>query len=200
MVLQTAHRKEVPMSFRSIFGFGFGRCRSTQSGATPARRLRAALSVEPLEDRIVPSFTEPASMTELAKNLYSSPPSLPARLYLNFDGAAPYVLPFTQSGQKTEADIQEILFRTAEVFAPFNVVVSRVEGDGQFVAFTGATTIFVGDHLYKSGPHAWTSQEFVDYPGLEKGTSHVPNSDGHDIAHVDPFGDFKFDPDTGEII
>jgi len=94
----------------------------------PARSTR--LRVEALEDRLVATVN---SMTELAQ-LFTPPPNETV-LAPNFDGVAlPYDGPnsltsFTSAGG-TEQDIQEILYRTSEMFAPFNVAVTRVFGQG----------------------------------------------------------------------
>ena len=76
------------------------------------------------------SSTTPISTTDLVKQLQSNgqlaTPSGPTFLYLNFSGwtTCPYnnfqnITPFHGS----DGDIIDILYRTSEVFAPFNVEV-----------------------------------------------------------------------------
>src|SRR5262245_41116067 len=70
--------------------------------------------VEPLEDRRLMSLT--TDYTQIAQMFPRHPGS--TNLYLNFDGwQAEGVAAF----EGTTQDIQEILFRTAEIFSPFDV-------------------------------------------------------------------------------
>ena len=129
----------------------------------------------------------PTSMTQLAQQSISSgklaAPSGPTYLYLNFDGwkACKY------NGNKdvtafsgTAGDIASILYRTAEEFAPFDVIVQQISGDSTFSTTTVATTVFVGNNL--SGD--FTPSDFMDYPHSGGSTSHVVNSDADDVAFV----------------
>src|SRR5262245_43611136 len=80
--------------------------------------------LEALEDRLTPAVTD---MTQLAQQLNPTPPTQPTHLYLNFDGFQGAYQGETHNIQPfagTSADIQEILYRTSEEFAPFNVEVS----------------------------------------------------------------------------
>ena len=69
------------------------------------------------------------SMTDVAK--LNSPQHPGPTLWLNFDGGkGTAVKPFQTA--TTEQDIQEILFRTSEIFAPFLVHVQRFFGANSF--------------------------------------------------------------------
>jgi hypothetical protein len=116
----------------------------------------------------------------------------PTTLFLNFDGwSSGNVAAFQSTTGDRDRDIQEITYRTAEMFAPFDVQVQRLTGNGQHSTVNGNTTIFIGDDfsngfgtLNKS--RAYTPGEFSDHPGIVNGYRHVPNSNPHDIAFVDP--------------
>jgi len=183
-----------------------------QTSARAARRKPsvkpAVLSFEALEPRQMLSLTPvtgligivgtvgnqlppppPTSMTQLAQNSISSgklaAPSGPTYLYLNFDGwkACKYngnkdVTAFTG----TAGDIASILYRTAETYAPFDVIVSQISGDGNYSTLKGATTVFVGNSI--SGGGDFTPNDFMDYPHSGGSTSHVVNSDAYDVAFV----------------
>jgi hypothetical protein len=127
-------------------------------------------------------------------------------LYVNFDGWRNYdgkshdIQAFVGNSGTRERDIQDILFRTAQRFTPFDVEVRRITGNGRHdQGNAGNTTIFVGAdtaHLDKNGKkytYSSTPARYVDYPGKEKGTSHRPNSDPFDIGFVDPM-EGKKDP------
>jgi hypothetical protein len=134
--------------------------------------------------------TTPTDMTQLAAQLQSQGllqvPSGPTALYLNFDG-------WTNSGTSagnvgafpgTPQDRADILYRTAEVFAPFNVQVGELSGDGNFVNQGGATTIFVGPAKGQS----FTPGQYNDYPSSNNpngGTSHLFHTDGYNLSVVD---------------
>jgi hypothetical protein len=145
--------------------------------------------VEQLEDRLVLSITD---LTQLA--LLFPAHSGPTHLYLNFDGwhdTTHSIAAFSGTNQ----DIQEILFRTAEIYAPFDVQVSRMFGDGiRDQSSNGNTTIFIGansanvDPTGAKYPYAFTPWYSEDYPGINKGDQHQPNSDLYDVAWVDPVG------------
>src|SRR5262249_53150769 len=87
---------------------------------------RALLNVEGLEDRLVATVS---SMTQLARMFPTHVG--PTHLYLNFDGGQS-VDAYNKWGGTTNADIQDILFRTSEIFTPFNVEVSRRFGANNF--------------------------------------------------------------------
>jgi hypothetical protein len=124
----------------------------------------------------------------------------PTVLYLNFDGdSGTGTLAFTdyQNSGNTVQDIQEILFRTAEIFAPFNVEVERIYGNGSYDGSSNHnTTIFVGDNpsnldlTQPAGKQnvvaASTPFRYTDYPWMGNYASKAPNSDPFDIAYVDP--------------
>jgi hypothetical protein len=152
------------------------------------RQLLSASSISNVTaTQVGPAAVLSESMTQLAQQMISSgqlkAPTGPTNLYLNFDGykASPDnggkdVTPFTGSA----ADIDSILYRTAEEFAPFNVIVQQISGNGKFSTVAGATTIFVGNNL--SGD--FTPGPYMDYPHSGGSTSHVVNSDAYDIAYV----------------
>src|SRR5262245_4520992 len=101
----------------------------------------ARLDLEHLESRLVPAGI--TDMTALAAALVPTPTS-PTHLYLNFDGYQDdthTVAAYNGSAQT----INDIIFRTSEIFSPFNVEVSRVDGAGFFDPGNGSTTIFIGD-------------------------------------------------------
>jgi hypothetical protein len=131
----------------------------------------------------------PTSMTQLAQDMISSgklaAPSGPTYLYLNFDGwkACKFngnndVTAFTGSA----GDIASILYRTAEAYAPFDVIVQQISGDGNYSTTTGATTVFIGNSINGGGD--FTPNDFMDYPHSGGSTSHVVNSDAYDVAFV----------------
>src|SRR5207249_8998458 len=77
----------------------------------------------------------------------------PTILFINFDGWKNYdekghtIQPFQSASGKRNRDIQEILYRTAEIFAPFNVQVVRIYGEGKYDRTDhGNSTVFVGAH------------------------------------------------------
>lgn len=125
-------------------------------------------------------------------------------LYVNFDGWKDYdgkshdILPYAGRDGLRGQNIQLVLFRTAEIFAPFDVEVRRLRGDAKRDRRPrGNTTIFVGantTHIDKKGKkytYASTDYKFSDYPGKTKGDAHRPNSDPFDIGFVDPVAQQK---------
>src|SRR5262249_52737580 len=88
-------------------------------------------------------------MTQVARQF--KPHQGPTMLYLNFDGAKNYdqkghtIQPFQAVTGARERDIQEILYRTSQIFSPFNVQVVRIFGDGAFDGGSnGNTTVLIG--------------------------------------------------------
>jgi hypothetical protein len=151
------------------------------------RRDRACLSVERLEDRLVLN----ADVAQLPVALGGYPAAGPTHLYMNFDG---YTLPpigsLVTSQNLSDQVIQDTLYRTYEMFAPFNVQVSRLLGNGNFDASgDGGTTVFVGTNL---GGDTYTPDSNTDYPHPSLSLDHRPNSDSNDMAFVNPGG-----PNTG---
>lgn len=150
------------------------------------RRVRPQL--ETLEDRQLLSVTDMTGVAQLFPRH-----SGPTILYLNFDGwTAQGVSSFQSTTGDRTRDIHEILYRTAEIFAPFDVEVMRKYGDGAYDSSSnGNTTIFIGD---KSGngtgvnnvAYAYAPFANCDYPGQILGITHRPNSNPYDIAYVDP--------------
>jgi hypothetical protein len=148
--------------------------------------------VEALESRLVMSVTEYSEVAQMFARHEG-----PTNLYLNFDGyQAENVLPFAviksdkdPTTDDREIAIQEILFRTSEIFSPFDVQVRRAYGDGAHVQSGGHTTVFVGDDL-DNGTGMDNQQRAyamgIDGPCKARGVSHRPNSDPYNVAFVDP--------------
>jgi hypothetical protein len=117
----------------------------------------------------------------------------PTVLYLNFDGyTANGVSSFQSTRGNRNPDIQEILYRTSEIFSPFDVEVRRIYGNGNYDSSSnGNSTIFIGDNTNNgtgasNGAYAGTPWVYADFPGDVKGIHHQPNSDSFDLAYVDP--------------
>jgi hypothetical protein len=119
-------------------------------------------------------------------------PTGPTLLFLNFDGWTN--TPYSDVAQTTNigmapfslADEQNVLYRVSEIFAPFNVEVQQIHGDGNFSTAHGATTVFVG--VMGKAVGGVTPGQFSDYPFATNpngGTNHGFNSDPYDIAFVD---------------
>jgi hypothetical protein len=143
--------------------------------------------VEALEDRQLLSTT-----MEAVASPYPRHPG-PTLLYLNFAGDnnnSPFTpvdqQPFTTLG-KLDQDIQEILFRTAERYAPFDVEVIGSYAHAQEDQNNGATTVFIGPDPNKVA-QSYTPLGDVDTPhwGDPWESPNPPNSDSHDIAYVMP--------------
>jgi hypothetical protein len=117
----------------------------------------------------------------------------PTVLYLNFDGnSSQGVSAFQSTTGNRNRDIQEIMYRTAEIFSPFDVQVKRMFGNGSYDSSSnGNTTIFIGDKSSNgtganNKAYAGTPWGYADFPGDVKGITHRPNSDAYDLAYVDP--------------
>jgi hypothetical protein len=120
----------------------FGRLANRNRRGRQTKNARPRLGIEALEERLVPAA--PTDMTELARLFPRH--SGPSMLYINFDGwQAEHISPFLTVSGDRDKDIQDILFRTAEIYSPFDVQVVRRFGDGSRATDGGATTIFVGD-------------------------------------------------------
>ncbi len=139
----------------------------------------------------------PTEVSALASQLQAqglmAKPNGPTQLFLNFDGFtgspegdvkafAAFAATPAQNGTAStrDAQIQDILYRTSEVFAPFNVQVSQIFGDGVSSKAAHATTIFVGG--YDGGPI--TPASSMDYP-MQAQPNHMYNSDSSDVAFVE---------------
>jgi hypothetical protein len=135
----------------------------------------------------------------------------PTHLYLNFDGGTVSLDPVhdpsgkngthtidafdTEKGDATHnrnQDIQEVLFEVSQVFAPFNVQVSRISGAGNYDhSGDGGSTIFIGgdaSNVTSSGSKfkaSSTPPTSMDYPSPND-PADWPNSHPYDIAFVDP--------------
>jgi hypothetical protein len=138
-------------------------------------RRRFRPSLEALEDRLVPTtFLTGVDMSTMAATLGGYPHSGPTHLYLNFDGAAA-VAPALLS----DKTVQDILFRASEIYAPFNVEVSRLSGPGSADSSgDGGSTIFISNSGGTTTPDANT-----DYPHASNYFEH-PNSHANDVAFV----------------
>jgi hypothetical protein len=140
----------------------------------------------------------PTDMTQLAR-LFPRHKG-PTVLWVNFDGWRNYygkkdsILPFQTTTGNRDRDIQLILFRTAEMYAPFDVQVRQAFGDAGYDRRPlGNTTVFVGGNTAKvlkgkKFPSAHTPARYNDIPGTLKGSTHRPNSNPYDLAFVDPIG------------
>jgi hypothetical protein len=146
--------------------------------------------------------------TEMAQVAAQFPaPAGPTSLYLNFDGRSNrQVSSFFGSTGNVTRDIQEILFRASQIFAPFNVEVKRVYGNGNFGPGNESTTLFIGDKLSNtsiydtpdSGQYVVNGTRGVadaDYPSIGSGIFHIPNSDPVNAGYVDPYSYSGLDDD-----
>jgi hypothetical protein len=116
-------------------------------------------------------------------------------LWVNFDGWRDQdhrVRAFQTTTGNRDRDIQDILFRTSQIFTPFDVTVRRAFNNGGRSTRNGDTTVFVGgneENVDKKGnkfAYASTPWENTDYP--RNGTNRRPNSHAFDVAFVDPMG------------
>ena len=140
---------------------------------------------ETLEERQLLTVTD---MTALAQMFPRH--AGPTILYLNFDGNASQGVSSFQSttGNRT-ADIHDIMYRVSEIFAPFDVQVRRMSGNGMMdTSSNGNTTVFIGDDTENGTGASNTANGYgtADYPCAQRGVHHVPNSDPYDVAFVDP--------------
>src|SRR6266700_364417 len=114
----------------------------------------AALTLETLEERRLMTTWIPNDMAELAQHYPG--PGFMSKLFLNFDGGTvdtpqsgikriikPYVPP---AGVDRVQAIQDIIYRTSEIFAPFNVRVQIMRGAGNYDNEYYSSTVFVGDN------------------------------------------------------
>lgn len=165
------------MAVERTFGLGSGAWAKRllgKSWARPAKlRSNHRLGLEVLETRQLLSITD---MTALARLF---PPHAGATtLWLNFDGGTVNYNERTETisafesrpGANRNQDIQTILSRTAEILAPFNVLVQRTVGAGNFDSSSnGNTTIFIGadtNDQNSNGKYAagFAPAEFEDTP------------------------------------
>jgi hypothetical protein len=178
--------------FRKFPRGGLARARTTK------RRERFRPMAEVLEDRLVPS-----DMTQIP----FAAPSGPTTLGLSFDGEDFYsyggflgigsqsikVHAFNSgTPAQTDQNIQDMLFRVSEIYAPFDVEVTRVHGSNTYLNGSdrhSPTTVFVGSSYGDTSVGAGvTPPEFVDYPWSPADVTHRRNSDPYDLAFVDPAG------------
>ncbi len=156
--------------------------------SSPAREHRVRPQVEALEDRQLLSITDMTGVAQLFPRHAG-----PTMLYLNFDGwAANGVSSFQSTTGDRVKDIHDILFRSSEIFAPFDVEVRRRYGDGSYdSSASGNSTLFIGDKTSNgtgasNKAYAGTPWVYADFPGDVHGIDHRPNSDPFDLAYVDP--------------
>jgi hypothetical protein len=184
--------------------------RSSRKKPVPKNRTRPTLEV--LEDRLVPS--------DLSEIPFVSPTG-PTVLGINFDGEnfyrpgtdqfiaqggyllGGYANPnggFAPGSGKFDTNVdqnmQDILFRVSEMYAPFNVEVQRIPGANQWYGWrSGSTTVFVGtSYGSESIGTGSTPDEFMDYPH-----SHPPFGGGKDHLRNSDKYDFSFVPDSTAI-
>jgi hypothetical protein len=175
----------------------------------PARTRQRSFrpTIEALEGRLVPAITD---MTDLAWQTMNTPDA-PTHLYLNFDGfkddthsVAPFDGNFDQ--------INDIVFRVAEIYSPFNVEVSRRDGFNNYDTGNGSSTVFIGDDSANTTTnpdgsitnliHGYTPGEYTDSPSTAH-PDHVPRSNPFNLAFVDPVGAdgvFRSHSDTDGIV
>ncbi|HYT93552.1 MAG TPA: hypothetical protein VEL76_32840 [Gemmataceae bacterium] len=143
---------------------------STKSPKGTKRVFRQARPrLEVLEDRQVPAVI--TDMTQLAQQFGRH--AGPTTLYLNFDGSsADGVSSFQSVSGDRNRDIHEILFRTQEIFAPFDVIVRRMSGNGsRDTSSAGNSTIFIGDKTSYGTGTGFTGDE-------HHGAHHDADADG----------------------
>jgi hypothetical protein len=152
-----------------------------------------------------PLTSDPALSSVLQySNATEFPPhAAPTHLYLNFDGWKNPPDSATGQGEKQniaaynptdpnrEWQIQDILFRVSEYFAPFNVEVSRRYGDGNYDSGSnGNTTIFIGADSWNTNINngaSLTPNFFEDFPGAVGARPDRPfDSLPYHLAYVDP--------------
>jgi hypothetical protein len=167
-----------------------------RSAFRPAARRtapRAHLGLECLETRLVPANLD-MTQVAIAHGVYHPNPT---HIYLNFDGGQDdrgNAISAYNDGAKTDQDIQDILYRTSEIYAPFNVEVLRIYGAGNyFQGNDGSTTVFVGSNSGNANSggkfiYSYTPASSDDGPGGVNPVDHRPDSYGHHVAFVDPFG------------
>ncbi len=205
--------------------------------AAKTTKRSIVLEVECLEERqLLTTYKEAlmlAATYENIKDMYQLAAAqgvqrtTPTILWLNFDGgnvplnrgnsSFQQMLPFDSATR--ERDIQDIIYRVSETFAPFNVMVMRAYNQpgsalelnlGWFDASNGNTTIFIGDAVGADGVltnttifHGVTPAAFMDYPCLGIGLARAINSNPFDIALADsrfPWGTNRSNAWIAEII
>jgi hypothetical protein len=170
--------------------------RSRSSGASqrPARSSFRP-QFEALEERqlmttsTVAVLSPVTDMTQWAKTLNAAHAG-PTQLYLNFDGysAKSWSAFQPENGHTLEQDIQEILFRTSEYFAPFDVEVQRLTGDGNYdhgTSIPGNSTIFVWGNPNVGTQPSGSSQ--ADY-AYSSNPTYIPDSAPSHVAQVQAGG------------
>ncbi len=137
--------------------------------------------------------------TALARQF--SPHPTTTILYLNFDGGdvsygnrVEHISAFVgHANMNRDQEIQNIINLTQQIYAPFNLLVQRIVGAGNFDrGSNGNTTIFVGANSknYRSNGQkirsAFTPMMYEDAPGYFQGYTHKPDSEPYHLAFVDP--------------
>jgi hypothetical protein len=185
-----------------MFPFVMWPRKSSQAGHSrnrrPKRAHSARLVLEGLEDRLVLSVNPTGDLAQIP---YVSP-SGPTLLGLNFDGENFY----TQGGflgigaqsinigsygignaAATDQNMQDILFRVSEIYAPFNIEVTRLHGGNTYFSNNGNSTVFVGNSYGDINVGAGSTPDgYTDYPSVSI-FPHPRNGDTYDLAFVDPF-------------
>jgi hypothetical protein len=88
------------------------------------------------------------------------------------------------SPSQTDMSIQNILFRVSEIYAPFNVDVTRVVGADSYYNSNGNSTVFVGPSADSGAGD--TPGEYTDYP--TNPLAPLPrDGEAYHLAFVDPF-------------
>jgi hypothetical protein len=177
----------------SIFTKLFGRNSRKMSPGRRIRKDRVQLGVEQLENRELLSSTPITDMTQWARATVKPASTV---LYLNFDGNGSNIKAFQpQAGQNRDAAIQDIIYRVSEIFSPFDVIVSRIQGSNYYHTSGGDTTIFIGGDTADVKPDTVLGRTFTkyaysngteDYPHSNDWSTHGLHSNPYNLAKVDP--------------
>jgi hypothetical protein len=124
----------------------------------------------------------------------------PAKLYINFDGCVNFdgkghlIIPFQGTTGHRDMDIQEILFRVSEAFAPFNVQVLRMYGNGHYDRAGGNSTVFIGaqtsnlDEAGRKYQHFYSRGRSHLVTLKEPDTTYPLAGSPYHLAYLDPIG------------
>jgi hypothetical protein len=137
-------------------------------------------------------------LSKLAR--YFKPQHGPTKLYINFDGWVNcdgkdhIIIPFQSTTGHRDMDIQEILYRVSEAFAPFNVQVLRMYGNGRYAREGGNTTVFIGaqtanmDQGGRKYQHFYSRGRSHTVTEKEPDTSYPLAGSPYHLAYLDPIG------------
>jgi len=142
------------------------------------------------------AYHDKATYTEASQVLLGESPQLsasgPCYIYLNFDGwtGSHPVKTRAERGEISafrpddwDKRIQHYLFKTAEQFSPFDVIVTRIHGNGVHSSSGTDTTVFIGDDTKNDGRNYFNMPTLRNYDfGNRKS----------DIGWVDPVNNNDF--------